>query len=90
MDYKAMSQSHAPHDGERIVFDDNCPTCVARADGGLHGLSYLDDTNLRRLADFASGDLEGAASWADLRAIETLRLAGRLVFRSGLDERVAR
>jgi len=99
-DRERMNATHGHHDGVRRVFGDDCDTCVARATGGLEGLSLLDSGNLQKLADLAAekqvwdnGDLlrpsQIGASYADMKAVETLRLAGRLVYRSGLDPDVA-
>ncbi len=87
---------HAPHQGTRRVLGDDCDECVARADD-LHGLSQLDTQNLRELADIAAEKAETpilrpqdiGASYADMKAVETLRLAARIVYRSGIDPDVA-
>ncbi len=91
--------THAPHtDAEiRRVLGDYCDECISRA-GTLNGLAELDNGNLRKLAELAQeihdhpGLLrpqELGASYADMKAVETLRLAGRIVFRSGITEKVA-
>jgi len=62
-------------------------------------LSQLDDKNIAKLADLAAEKQamtnlvrpqDIGASYADMRAINTLRLAARIVFRSGITEEVAR
>ena len=90
--------SHSPHLLPRRILGDDCEECVSRA-GTLNGLSQLDDTNLAKLADLAvekhtASSLlrpqELGASYADMKAVETLRLAARIVDRSGIDMEVAR
>ncbi len=89
--------SHAPHQGIRRVLGDDCEECVGRA-GDLNGLSQLDTGNLKELAKLATekqaskfilrpSDL--GASYADMKAVETLRLAARIVNRSGISPAVA-
>lgn len=89
---------HAPHEGPGRVLYDNCDECVARAIGGLDGLSHLDNGNLKELAKIAVEKmshprlvrpLEGC-SYADMKAVETLRLASRLVERSGIPAEAGR
>jgi len=61
----------------------------------VEGLAALDDSNLRRLAELAAelnqtrSDINDA-SWADMSAVDNLRLAARIVFRSGIEEHTAR
>ena len=94
--------SHAPHQGTRRVLGDDCEECVSRA-ADLNGLSALDNGNLRELAHLAqqkhevraagrqiTRPTELGASYADMKAVETLRLAARIVYRSGITEEVAR
>ena len=93
--------THAPHPEAEIrrVLGDNCEECLARSKD-LNGLSQLDNSNLRKLAELAKEihDFQGTlrrpqelgASYADRQAVETLRLAARIVFRSGITEKVAR
>ena len=94
----AEIMSHDVHQGIRRVLGDDCGECVARANSGLRGLANLDDNNLRRLAELAEDEkghpnwqqpMELGASYADMRAVDTLRLAARLVFRSRITEEVA-
>lgn len=91
--------SHALHEGVRRVLGDDCEECVARSKD-LNGLSRIDTDRLRKLAELATeikADPYGAdtpqasfgASYADRKAVETLRLAGRIVYRSGIDPDVA-
>jgi len=90
--------THAPHQGVRRVLGDDCDECVARAKD-LNGLSQLDTGNLRELADLAAEKAavhpqllrpqDIGASYADMKAVETLRLAARIVYRSGIDPDVA-
>ena len=87
--------THAPHQGTRRVLGDDCDECVARAND-LNGLSQLDGHSLRELANLAaqaSGKYADpktfGASHADMKAVETLRLAARIVYRSGIDPDVA-
>jgi len=90
--------THAVHEKPRRIFGDDCEECVERAKT-LPGLGYLDEFNIRALADLAAeveADPYGedtpqksfGASYADMKAVENLRLAGRLVFRSGITEGV--
>ncbi len=90
--------SHSPHLLPRRVLGDDCEECVNRA-LDLNGLSQLDTGNLQKLAELATelhanpGVLrpqELGASYADRKAVETLRLAARIVERSGITEEVAR
>lgn len=95
--------THAVHEKPRIVLGDDCEECLSRAERGLDGLAELDETNLRRLASIAEAKLEArragdpivrpsqiGASYADMRATETLRLAARIVEKSGIDPEAAR
>lgn len=93
--------SHSPHLLPRRILGDDCEECVSRA-MDLNGLSQLDDTNIEKLADLAAEKMvingglglvrpqEIGASYADMKAVETLRLAARIVYRSGITEEVAR
>lgn len=85
--------SHDRHDLPRWVLGDDCEECVSRA-GTLDGLEYLDQGNLDRLGELA---LEvhrygkpPDASYADMKAVQTLRRAARLTFAAGITEEVAR
>ncbi len=89
--------SHGPHELPRRVLGDDCQECVSRS-LDLNGLSQLDDNNLKELAVLADelklSDLEMGpsafdASWADFKAVDTLRLAARIVYRSGITEHTA-
>lgn len=90
--------SHGPHQGTYTVLEDDCEECIGRA-GDLNGLSQLDDNNLQELARLATLQFELpnimrpseiGASYLDIRAVETLRLAARLVYRSGISEQVSK
>ena len=92
--------SHGHHDLPRRIFGDDCEECVERAKT-LPGLGYLDDSNIRKLADLAAEvranpygedtpQLSFGASYADMKAVDNLRLAARIVFRSGITEEVCR
>lgn len=84
--------SHSPHLTPRRVLGDDCEECVMRSQSVL-GLTYLDASNMRRLADLATETRDGGkpddASWADMKAVDTLRMAARVVYRSGIDPDVA-
>ncbi len=85
--------SHGHHELPRRVLGDDCQECVERS-GSLVGLAQLDDGNLVKLADLAaemkdtSHDITDA-SFADINAVGTLRLAARIVYRSGITEHTA-
>ncbi len=92
--------SHEFHELPRRIFGDDCEECVERA-STIAGLGALDSTNIRKLASLAvetkagnySGDLgdsPSGSSRADMKAVDNLRLAARIVFRSGITEEVAR
>ena len=90
--------SHGHHDLPRRILGDDCAECVERS-LDLNGLSNLDDTNIKKLGDLAAEikatpglmrPQEIGASYADRKAVETLRLAARIVFASGITEEVAR
>lgn len=94
--------THAPHLLPRLVLGDDCEECVARAQS-LEGLAQLDELSLARLGVLAHqvADLRRAGraykltaslgvSNADLRAVEILRLAARLVHAAGITEEDAR
>lgn len=85
--------SHDPHDHLKgIVLFDGCFECESRAGKGLDGLFELDESSLRILATYSGpGQRESSVlSYADRKAIDTLRAAGRVVFRSELREADAR
>ena len=92
--------THAVHQSPRRIFGDDCEECVERAKT-LPGLGYLDDSNIRKLGDLAvevRANLYGedtpqesfGASRADMKAVDNLRQAARIVFASGISEEVAR
>ncbi len=90
--------SHSPHLLPRRVLGDDCDECVGRS-FDLNGLSQLDDGNLRKLAGlaadkqrigFVTNPNQLGASYADMKAVETLRLAARIVDISGISMEVAR
>ena len=91
--------SHSPHLLPRRVLGDDCDECVGRSKD-LNGLAQLDDGNLRKLVELAQEihDMEAdllrpqelGASYADRNAVETLRLAARIVDLSGITFEVAR
>lgn len=88
---------HAPHQLPRRVLGDDCDECVKRSNS-IEGLASLDDGNLRKLSELASeqhaygaggmADRFGASN-ADMNAVENLRLAARIVYRSGISSDVA-
>ena len=90
--------THGPHTTPRRVLGDDCQECRSRAND-LYGLSQLDDRNIAKLANLAV-DMAAmtnlvrpqdiGASYADMIAVNTLRLAARIVFTSGITEKVAR
>ncbi len=94
--------THGHHDLPRRIFGDDCEECVERS-SSIAGLAELDSTNIAKLGDLAaelsamkrSGKwddvhyMAAEVSYADEKAVENLRLAGRIVFRSGITERVA-
>ena len=90
--------THGPHTTPRRVLGDDCHECRSRAND-LYGLSQLDDTNIAKIADLAAEKKamtnlvrpqDIGASYADMIAVNTLRLAARIVFTSGITEEVAR
>ena len=91
--------SHAVHQLPRRILGDDCDECVSRSKD-LYGLSQLDTGRLRKLAELAlefhanpgtdDQPQELGASYADRNAVETLRFAARIVYRSGIDPEVAR
>ena len=91
--------THGYHDLPRRIFGDDCEECVSRA-STIEGLAALDSSNIKKLGDLAlevhanpgSEDepQELGDSYADLKAVENLRLAARIVFASGIDSEVAR
>ncbi len=87
--------SHGPHELPRRVLGDDCQECVQRS-MTIEGLAALDDGNLRKLAELAAelsieriDRREAGVSHADEKAVENLRLAARLTYRSGITEEVA-
>ena len=93
---------HELHKGPRVVFGDDCDECVSRCDT-LDGLAALDRINLVKLGALAARVVElrraglasraGAllgASYVDMRAVDVLLLAARLVHGSGITEEDAR
>jgi hypothetical protein len=88
--------SHAVHELPRRIFGDDCEECVERA-STIRGLTALDGHNIVKLGDLAreiyrSGGkvVPAGVSFADEQAVENLRLAGRVVFASGITEETAR
>ncbi len=88
--------SHGYHRKPRRIFGDDCEECVERA-STIAGLAGLDSTNIVKLGHLAAElsieriDLrEVGVSYADEKAVENLRLAARIVFASGITEKVAR
>lgn len=90
--------SHGPHQGTRRVLGDDCDECVSRSKD-LNGMSQIDDSKLKELAKLA-GEIHAfgtggsplsrfGASFADINAVETLRLMARIVYRSGITQEVA-
>lgn len=91
--------THAVHVQPRRIFGDDCEECDQRA-ASVRGLVALDPNNIRRLADLAaemkvggfSGDPDDSppdSSRADMKAVDNLRMAARVVFASGITEEVA-
>ncbi len=87
---------HGPHLRPCRIFADDCEECVERS-STIEGLMWLDSTNILKLGDLAEEVRSSAPhlvsppmSDADIRAVENLRLAGRIVYRSGITEEVAR
>ena len=90
---------HSAHQLPRRIFGDDCDECVQRA-STIEGLQWLDSQNIIRLGDLAAEigvdatDMEFSkpddASWADMKAVDNLRFAARIVFASGITEEVAR
>jgi hypothetical protein len=82
--------SHRYHgDLVGLVLRDGCEECEERADSIL-GLTALDSTNIRRIATMARMKPDEGMSLADDRAVSWLRLAGRIVFASGITEEECR
>lgn len=87
--------SHAVHLLPRRIFGDDCEECVGRANS-IEGLIHLDSSNIVKLGDLAAemgprhGAIPSGMSRADVRAVDNLRLAARIVFASGITEEVAR
>ncbi len=92
--------THGHHDLPRRIFGDDCEECVERS-SSIAGLAELDSTNIVKLGDLAAemhrarrstiplGRVVSKLSYADQKAVENLRLAGRLVFASGITKEVA-
>jgi len=96
--------SHVYHGDLRgILFREGCEECEARVNEGIYGLFHLDFENLVKLARLAteqklvSTDERKSRrlptenpdlSYLDKKAIEYLRAAGRLTFRSGISQEV--
>ncbi len=90
--------SHAVHLQARRILGDDCEECVERASSIPRMISGLDDHNKVKLGDLAHElyvleidfhNKPADISWADLRAVETLRMAARLVFATGITQEVA-
>ncbi len=93
--------SHAIHNLPRRIFGDDCEECVERA-SDIMRLSSLDSDNIVKLGDLAAemaqhrakfkavGSRPPGVSYADVRAVQNLRLAARIVFASGITKEVAR
>ena len=89
--------SHGYHRKPRRIFGDDCEECVERA-STIAGLAGLDSINIVKLGDLAAelkeiwriDPREVGVSYADEKAVENLRLAARIVFASGITEKVAR
>ena len=90
---------HAVHVQPRRILGDDCEECVERAKS-VQGLATLDHTRIRLLASLAaevkaggfSGDPDDRppeCSSADMKAVDNLRMAARVVFASGITEEVA-
>ncbi len=78
--------SHRYHGDLRgIVLRDGCDECEGRA----ATLIGIDDGNLRLLGVLAQKSAP-EMGFADHKAVDTLRLFGRIVFRSEITEEVAR
>ena len=92
--------THGHHDLPRRIFGDDCEECRQRA-STIAGLAELDSANIVKLGDLAAemdrarssttplGRLVSNLSITDQKAVENLRLAARLVFASGITEKVA-
>ncbi len=78
--------SHSPHEGPGLVLNDECEECQGRTT--LPGMANLDNTNLRRLVTLHRHK-PPEMGWADQKAVENLRLMGRLVFASGMTKEEA-
>ncbi len=89
--------SHAVHQKPRRVLGDDCDECVERSKT-IQGLAALDSHNMAKLAELATElKKEGrllrppdGISYSDMRAVANLRLAGRIVFKSGITEEVCK
>lgn len=83
---------HDRHVLPRRVLGDDCAECRSRAET-IEGLAHLDPHNLAKLAwlaQQAKTDRPVDASDADMRAVDNLRLAARIVYASGISEETAR
>jgi hypothetical protein len=91
--------SHEYHEKPRRILGDDCEECVGRAQT-IERLRFLDDGRLHKLADLAAevrADPYGedtpqasfGASHADMKAVGNLRLAARIVYKSGITEEIA-
>jgi hypothetical protein len=91
--------SHGYHKKPRRVLGDDCKECVSRAQT-IRGLVVLDPENLAKLAALAAevkADPYGedtpqasfGASYADMKAVDNLRSAARIVFASGITKEIA-
>ena len=92
--------THDRHLLPRRIFGDDCEECVERASSIHRMVAGLDNSNKRKLGDLAlevhsnpgseDNPHELGASYADMKAVENLRMAGRLVFASGVLAEVCR
>ena len=90
--------THQVHHLPRRIFGDDCEECVERA-SSIQGLvAGLDAHNKVKLGDLAHelyvleiGDHNKPAdiSWADLKAVDQLRMAARLTFATMITMEVA-
>lgn len=86
--------SHAPHVSPYRVLSDYCDECFDRS-STLEGLAELDTDNIRELAALAAEKFDMpdvlrptqlGASYNDMRAVEVLLLAERIVNKSRIKE----
>ncbi len=89
--------SHSVHQLPRRIFGDDCEKCVERASSIPRMISGLDAQNKLKLGALATEvyrdhidfhNKPDDISWADLRAVDTLRMAARLVFATGISDKV--